>query len=60
MEKTAREKLVERVLEKAPDKRLSCKSAFEIAAEFDCLPVDVGKLCNELKIKICGCQIGCF
>lgn len=60
MEEKMKEKLAERILEEAPEKRLPCKKAFAIAAEFDCLPVDVGRLCNELKIKICGCQLGCF
>ena len=52
--------LAERILEVAPEKRLSCKKAFALAAEFDCLPIEVGKLCDELEVKIYGCQLGCF
>ncbi len=55
-----KEKLLKRVLEEAPEKRLSCKKAFALAEEFECLPADVGKICDEEKIKIYGCQLGCF
>ena len=60
MEEKKKEKLTEHVLEVAVEKRLSCKRIFEIAAEFDCLPAEIGKICNEHRIKIFGCQIGCF
>jgi hypothetical protein len=60
MEETMKKKLAERILEVAPEKRLSCKKAFALAAEFDCLPIEVGKLCDELEVKIYGCQLGCF
>jgi hypothetical protein len=61
MEEKKKEKLTARVLEVAADeKKLSCKKAFAIAAEFDCLPAEIGKICNEQKIKIGGCQLGCF
>ncbi len=60
MEEKERERLTEHVLEIAAGKRLSCKKAFEIAAKFDCLPAEIGKICNEQNIKIAGCQLGCF
>lgn len=60
MEEALKKELAERILAEAPEKRLPCKKAFAIAAEFDCLPVDVGRLCDELGVKICGCQLGCF
>ncbi len=60
MEEKMKEKLAKRILEMAVEKKLPCKKAFAIAAEFDCLPADVGRLCDELKIKIYGCQLGLF
>lgn len=61
MEEKKKERLTEKVLEAAaPENRLSCKKAFAIAAEMDCLPIDVGRVCNEHKIKMTGCQLGCF
>lgn len=60
MEEKMKDKLTERILEEAPEKRLPCKKAFAIAAEIGCLPSDVGRLCDELQVKICSCQLGCF
>lgn len=40
--------------------RLSCRDAFKIAEEFGVDPAIIGKICNEQKIRICKCQLGCF
>ncbi|MBN1903252.1 hypothetical protein JW926_18175 [Candidatus Sumerlaeota bacterium] len=40
--------------------KITCKGAFEIAKEFGVEPVVIGKICNQKKIKICKCQLGCF
>lgn len=40
--------------------KISCKDAFEIANEFNVSPAVIGKEINNLKIKIKGCQLGCF
>jgi hypothetical protein len=52
--------LHERVLYEADGLKLTCKTAFIIAAEVDCPVNEVGKICNETGIKIVGCQLGCF
>lgn len=41
-------------------KRLSCSEAFKIARDLDVPPAVVGRVCNELEIKITSCQLGCF
>jgi hypothetical protein len=41
-------------------KKLPCIKAFEIAAAFDLKAAEIGSACNELSIKICACQFGCF
>jgi hypothetical protein len=43
-----------------PDKRISCTEARKLARESHAGPAVVGKLCNELGIKIYGCELGCF
>jgi hypothetical protein len=43
-----------------PDGKLACADAFRVAAEAGVPVGSVGKRCNELKIKIKGCQLGCF
>jgi len=56
--------LVKAVLEASKDaggrKTLSCADAFRLAEKngFDLL--DVGEICNEYKIRIVRCQLGCF
>jgi len=60
VEEAKKGKLAERILEEAKEKKLPCKKAFALAEEFNCLPLEVGRLCDELKVKIIGCQLGCF
>ncbi len=44
----------------AQDGKASCKRLLEIAREKDVSPRVVGRVCDELKIRICACQLGCF
>ena len=41
-------------------KRLTCAKAFEIAKTFDVKIIDIGHICNQQKIRISSCQLGCF
>ncbi len=50
----------ERILFEAESLKLPCKKAFTIASEVGCPVADVGRICNEVGIKIIGCQLGCF
>ncbi len=52
--------LRERVLYEAEKLKLPCSKAFIIASEVNCPISEVGKICNELSIKIESCQLGCF
>ena len=42
------------------DGKLYCAQALKIAAEIGVPPAIVGGAANRLKIKIAGCQLGCF
>jgi hypothetical protein len=42
------------------EKRLPCAEAFEVARDLEVPVHQVGQACNELGIKIVGCQLGCF
>lgn len=55
-----KEKIKEILIQKAPQKKLPCKQAFEIAKEFDLPLKEIGDAANELNIKIVHCQLGCF
>ena len=39
---------------------LSCADAFRIAEEQQAALADIGQICNENKIKLVQCQLGCF
>lgn len=48
------------ILQTQKDNKISCIDALEIANEHNVPPATVGGICNELHIKIKGCQLGCF
>ncbi len=52
--------LKEKILFEAENQKLPCKQAFAIASETDFSLEEVGKTCNEMNVKIVGCQLGCF
>ena len=39
---------------------LACAAAFRISAESGAALSEIGRACNEERIKIIGCQLGCF
>lgn len=39
---------------------LPCSKAFELAAAHNLDLAQIGKCCNDNKIKIAACQLGCF
>ena len=55
-----RKKLEEAINEKAKDGKLPCAVCFKIAEDFGISKKEMGKILNEMKIKIGQCQLGCF
>ncbi len=52
---------IERLLkERSSEGRISCTLARKIAEELSISPREVGKVANELRIKIKECELGCF
>jgi hypothetical protein len=45
---------------KAKDGKLPCAVCFKIAEEFGISNKEMGKILNEMKVKISQCQLGCF
>lgn len=54
------EKLVLAVKEAAQEGKLSCTAARKIAGDFKVAPKVVGDICDQQKIKIKACELGCF
>lgn len=52
--------VIEKVKEKAVNGKIACRVALDLAAELGVPPKKVGDAANEAKIKIAGCQLGCF
>lgn len=55
-----REDIMEEIRRAAVNGRLACEKAHELAAKLKVSLKDIGMLCNEMKIKISACQLGCF
>jgi hypothetical protein len=55
-----REKIIEALLASSAGNRLTCEQAHDLAKELKVSLQELGALCNELKIKISACQLGCF
>jgi len=53
-------KLEKVILEKAKEGKLPCALCFKIAEDFEISKREIGKILNEMKIKISQCQLGCF
>jgi len=50
----------ELIMKKQSDQRISCKAAMEVADETGAPRAKIGRLLNEMGIKIHSCQLGCF
>ena len=53
-------KVTEKVIALSKDGKISCKQALRLAEEEGISSREVGELLNELKVKVMGCQLGCF
>ena len=53
-------KIVEEIKKKAVNNRLPCPVARRIAEELSVPYKEIGKNADELKVKITGCELGCF
>ena len=57
---TEDEDIRQAVREVAADGRADCASLLAVAERLGVEPARVGAACNELRIKIDGCPLGCF
>ena len=52
--------LKDKLLALARDCKIPCALAFKLAAESGVKIAEIGKMADELEIKITSCQLGCF
>ncbi len=55
-----REELRQKIRAAAPEGKIPCAAAFELAQDLGISRAELGELLNDLKIKITQCQLGCF
>lgn len=54
------QELKDRIFDAQSDERIDCKTCWEIAKEFKISRVNLGSVCERLKIRIKPCQLGTF
>ena len=54
------EEIKKLIMKKQTDNRISCESACDIAEQTGASKIVIGRLLDEMKIKIHSCQLGCF
>ncbi|MDI6719206.1 MAG: hypothetical protein QMD46_06315 [Methanomicrobiales archaeon] len=42
------------------ENQITCAQAWKIAEEYGIPKADIGEFCNRYRVKIRGCQLGCF
>jgi len=55
-----REEIKARIQAAAPEGKITCASAFQLAADLGISRAEMGNWLDELRIKITRCQLGCF
>jgi len=50
----------EKIMEMQSGGRISCKQAFELSDQTGLPRMKIGRLLDEMEIKIHTCQLGCF
>lgn len=55
-----KEKIKEEIEKRIQNNRLPCAVARKIARDLDVPYREVGKVADELKVKITDCELGCF
>jgi hypothetical protein len=55
-----RKRIEEAIGKKAKEGKLPCAMCFKIAEDFKISKREMGKILNEMKVRISRCQLGCF
>ncbi|NLF46466.1 MAG: hypothetical protein GX581_10355 [Syntrophomonadaceae bacterium] len=55
-----KEEVIKKILAAAVNEKISCTAAREIMEECQVPHGQMGDICDEVGIKIYGCELGCF
>ncbi len=56
----SQEELKTAIGEIAVGRKVSCKALLALAEKLDVSPKQIGEACDELKVRVSTCQLGCF
>jgi len=48
------------IQELTAESKAPCKALLDLASRSGRTPGEIGRLCNEMDIKVRACQLGCF
>jgi hypothetical protein len=54
------QQLAEQIRQLSTEGKVSCQAMLALAEREHVSPAEVGRLCNEMDIRIRACQLGCF
>ncbi len=55
-----KEEVIKKILEVAVNGKISCTEAREIMEDHNVPYGQIGDICDEVEVKIYGCELGCF
>ncbi|MDD3893970.1 MAG: hypothetical protein PHU36_02995 [Syntrophomonadaceae bacterium] len=55
-----KDEVLKKLQETAKDGKISCAEAREIMLDYKVPHGQMGRICDEVGIKIKGCELGCF
>ena len=59
-EKEEEERIRQAIRDLAAGGKVTCRDLLELAQRTDASPGRVGKLCDEMGLRVAACQLGCF
>jgi hypothetical protein len=54
------DKVEEALQKEGIEKEITCERAFALAEKYHIPKIEISRYCNQHKIKIRSCQLGCF
>ena len=55
-----KEEVIKKILEVAVNGKISCTDARDIMEDYKVPHGQIGDICDEVEVKIYGCELGCF
>ena len=60
IDKKVIEEMILKACQPGESKKLSCAAAHELSSKSGVSLREIGKICNQMEIRIFACELGCF